>query len=70
MKTENLSYDQAMLELEQLVGELEAGNIGIDEISAKIKRSSSLIEFCKLKLQSTQEDVNRIIGELDHKSVG
>lgn len=64
MKTEKLSYTKAFTELENIVRELEKGEISVDELSAKIKRASVLIRICKDKLTSTEEDVDKILEEL------
>ncbi len=67
MTKENLKYDDAMLELEELVREMEYGEISVDELSEKIKRSAFLIKFCKSKLKSTEEDVAEIIKEMSEE---
>ncbi len=65
MKTEKLKYDDAMAELEALVRDMEYGEISVDDLSAKIKRSAILIRFCKAKLKSTEEDVESILKDMD-----
>ena len=37
----------------------------IDELSEKVKRAAQLIKICKSKLSTTEEDVNKILRELD-----
>jgi len=64
MSKEELKYDDAMQELEELVREMEYGEISVDELSEKIKRSAFLIKFCKQKLKSTEENVEEIIKDL------
>lgn len=64
MKTE-INYTEAFEELQQIVGEIEEGEISVDELSIKVKRASELIKICKNKLTSTEEDVNQILKELE-----
>ena len=64
MSKEELKYDEAIAELEQIVKEMEYGEISVDELSIKIKRSAFLIDFCKKKLKSTEEDVESILKEM------
>lgn len=59
-----ISYTEAISELEAIVTEIEEGEITIDTLSEKVKRASELIRICKSKLTSTEEDVNKILGEL------
>jgi len=59
-----VSYTEAILELESIVTEIEQGEITIDTLSEKVKRAAELIRICKSKLTSTEEDVNKILGEI------
>jgi exodeoxyribonuclease VII small subunit len=65
MSKEKLKYDEAITELEQIVKDMEYGEISVDELSIKIKRSAFLIDFCKKKLKSTEEDVESILKEME-----
>ncbi|NOX86435.1 MAG: exodeoxyribonuclease VII small subunit [Chlorobi bacterium] len=64
---EKISYTEAFTELENIVSELEQGEISVDELSEKVKRASALIKICKTKLSSTEEDVDKILEELHEK---
>ena len=59
------NYELAFEELQKIVTEIEQGEISVDELSEKVKRAALLIKFCKTKLQTTEEDVNAILAELD-----
>ena len=59
------NYTEAYTELQEIVAEIEAGNISVDELSDKVKRAAQLIRICKSKLSSTEEEVTRILKELE-----
>ncbi|HEY0045837.1 MAG TPA: exodeoxyribonuclease VII small subunit [Flavobacterium sp.] len=59
------NYELAFEEHQKIVTEIEQGEISVDELSEKVKRAALLIKFCKTKLQTTEEDVNAILAELD-----
>jgi exodeoxyribonuclease VII small subunit len=63
-KTPN--YKEAFDELQTIVNDIELGEISVDELAEKVKRAIVLIGICKAKLASTEEDVNRILKELDN----
>ena len=63
--SDTIKYTEALEELQQIVSEIEDGEITVDELSIKVKRASELIKICKTKLTSTEEDVDRILKELD-----
>ena len=62
-----ISYTEAISELEAIVTEIEEGEITIDTLSDKVKRASELIRICKAKLTTTEEDVNKILGEMKNE---
>jgi len=66
-KKKNETCIEPAAELEAIVGELEQGEISVDELSEKIKRASVLIKICKDKLTTTEEDVDKILEELHEK---
>ncbi len=62
---QNLSYEEALLELREIEAELVNETVTIDTLAEKIKRASFLIQLCKSKLRATEAEVNNIIGGLD-----
>ena len=67
---EQPNYAEAFEELQQIVSEIEQGQISVDELSEKVKRAAHLINICKAKLSSTEEDVNKILKDLDNSGSG
>jgi exodeoxyribonuclease VII small subunit len=63
--SEKISYVAAFEELQKIVSEIEQGEISVDELSEKVKRAAQLIKICKSKLTTTEEDVSKILKELD-----
>ncbi|MBT1701917.1 exodeoxyribonuclease VII small subunit [Chryseosolibacter indicus] len=63
--SEQIKYTEAFDELQNIVAEIEQGEISVDELSEKVKRAAYLIKVCKIKLTTTEEDVNKILRGLD-----
>lgn len=61
---EKTTYSEAFAELQQIVSDIERGDIPVDEMSEQIKRAGQLIRICKDKLSRTEEDVNKILKEI------
>jgi exodeoxyribonuclease VII small subunit len=66
--SDKINYTDAFIELQEIVSQIEEGEISVDELSEKVKRAAKLIKICKTKLTTTEEDVDKILKELD--SVG
>jgi exodeoxyribonuclease VII small subunit len=62
-KTPN--YTEAFDELQQIVADIEDGEISVDELGVKVKRASQLIKICKEKLTTTEQDVSKILEDLE-----
>lgn len=61
-----LSYKEAMAEIEEIVAKLEDNQLDVDELSGKVKRVSLLIAFCKSKLHETETEVENILKTMDN----
>lgn len=61
----NLTYQQAFEELQQIVMDLEVGEVNVDELAVKVQRATVLIAACKAKLTETEKDVHKILKDLD-----
>lgn len=66
--TKKLSYEKAADELEQILADLEGGQIGIDVLAEKVERAGVLLRFCRNKLRDTEAEVNKIIKDLSEDS--
>jgi len=61
---DKITYTEAFDELQSIISHLEKGDIPVDELAAKVKRASLLIEICRTKLTATDEEVKRVIDQL------
>ncbi len=62
-----MTYTTALKELQEITTELENEQVGIDELSSKIKRAAELIQFCKEKLRNVEGEVEDL---LDNNNLG
>lgn len=58
------SYEKAYEELQEILSQMEEGEISIDALSDKVKRASELLTYCKDKLRTTQSQVDDILDNL------
>jgi exodeoxyribonuclease VII small subunit len=56
MKKE-LNYNEAYTKLQDLVEQLEDGNIPLDKLAAKVKQANELLAVCENKLRQIQAEV-------------
>ncbi len=65
MDKNKLNYKEAIIEIEDIVAKLENNQLDVDDLSKKVKRVSELIAFCKSKLHSTEEEVEKMLKSID-----
>ncbi|UKN01594.1 exodeoxyribonuclease VII small subunit [Paracrocinitomix mangrovi] len=57
----DLKYEEALEQLQEIVSLLERKEIKIDDLADKVKEAKALVEFCRKKLEKTEEEINKII---------
>lgn len=57
------SFEESLTKLEEIIRELENGNISLDDSIKKYKDATELVEFCEEKLKNATETVNKIMKE-------
>lgn len=56
------SYEQAFAELEQIVAQMESGQMSLEESLNAYKRGNTLLEICQKSLADVEQQV-RILNE-------
>lgn len=65
MTKKQITYSEAIAEIEDIMAKIERNELGIDQLTDSIKRVSTLVRFCKAKLYETEEEVNNLLSELE-----
>jgi exodeoxyribonuclease VII small subunit len=65
-----MSFESAMAELEKVVGQLERGDVALEESIALYERGAALKKRCEAKLNEAQEKVAAITLDADGQPTG
>jgi len=65
-KEQELSYEDAFIELQHIVQVIEQGNHGVDELLKMVNKASDLVVYCREKLRKAEDDLNQIIATNDN----
>jgi len=60
IKTEELSFETAFAQLEEIVGKLEAGDLPLDDALALFEQGQKLAAFCGAKLDEAELIVQKL----------
>ncbi|HKK98282.1 exodeoxyribonuclease VII small subunit [Marivita sp. S6314] len=67
---DEMSFEAAMAELEKVVGQLERGDVALEESIALYERGAALKKRCEAKLNEAQEKVAAITLDADGQPTG
>lgn len=65
MSLKKITYNEAVAEIELILGKIENEELDVDELAEKVKRVALLLKICKDKLFSTNEQVEQILKEME-----
>ena len=60
-----IGYGEAMRELEAILDEIEADDVDVDVLAAKVRRAADLVQICRRRIDDTQVQVEQIVSGLD-----
>jgi exodeoxyribonuclease VII small subunit len=64
MAKKEFSFSKAVIEIEDILKQIESGELDIDKLSVEVNRASELIRQCQKKLRTTEEEINSIFKDL------
>lgn len=53
----DLSYEQALAELQKILTDLQKEQTSIDDLAAQSKRAAELVAYCRAKLRGVEEEL-------------
>ena len=61
MAKKKFNYEEALLEVQGILNELQENAVPIDELSEKVKKAAHLIAQCKEKLKKTENELDEVL---------
>jgi len=58
------TFEEAMAELQQLVTQMEAGELALEASIAAYKRGSELVKYCQSQLDKVEGQIRILEGEM------
>jgi len=65
MTKKNLSYSEAVATIDEILQQIETGELDVDELAEKVKQASELLKLCRRKLFSSEKEVEKILKEME-----
>ena len=64
-----LSFGEAISELEAILRRIEAEETDIDELAGQLQRATGLLDLCRGKIRKAETEVNQIVADLEAADV-
>lgn len=61
--SKEVKFEDNIKELEQIINELESGEVDLDTSIEKYTKAMQLVNLCDSKLKNVEEQVNKIVTE-------
>ena len=65
MAKKKISYSKAINEIEQIIEKIENEELDVDELSRNVERVSVLLKSCRDKLHETEQEVEKILNNIE-----
>ena len=59
-----VSFNDALAELEQILGRLERDDVDLDRLAAELGRAAELLDVCRAKIRKAELEVSHIVEKL------
>lgn len=60
---ENITYNEAMMRLDEITTKIQGGKVDIDELAGLLKEAQELVKFCREKLYKVDEDIKALLED-------
>ena len=58
------TYNESLAEIEEIIAKIDNEELDIDKLEENVKRVLELIKFCKKKLKSTEDAINKELNDI------
>lgn len=66
----DLSFGDAIAQLEKILQQIEGEETDIDELAGQLKRAAALLDVCRTKIRKAETEVNQIVADLEKDESG
>ncbi|MDJ0925104.1 MAG: exodeoxyribonuclease VII small subunit [Acidimicrobiia bacterium] len=65
IRADEISYREAMAELEAILAAIEEEQVDVDELAAKVQRSAELIALCRARIEEASVAIEAIVDAME-----
>ncbi len=62
MEAEKVTFEDSLRKLERLVGEMESGELPLDEMMKRFEEGRTLVASCTTELESIRQRIEKVVS--------
>jgi exodeoxyribonuclease VII small subunit len=64
MAKKNITYSEAVNQIEEILHKMENDELDVDELTKLVGNASDLIKYCKSRLFETEQEIEKILNDI------
>jgi len=64
MAKKNITYTEAVNQIEEILRKIENNELDMDELTKQVRNASELIKYCKSRLFETEQEIEKILDDI------
>jgi len=68
--SEKPRYSDCIARIEEILHQIETGELDVDELASRVKTASELLKICQEKLFGTENEVQKVLKGMDTGETG
>lgn len=65
MEDKPISYSEAIAAIDEILEQIETGELDVDELATRVKQATELLKLCKGKLFNTTKEIEKVLKEME-----
>jgi exodeoxyribonuclease VII small subunit len=65
MEQKTPTYSEAIAAIDEILEQIETGELDVDELAARVKQATELLKLCKSKLFNTTKEIDKVLKEME-----
>ena len=65
MSEKSPTYSEAIAAIDEILEQIETGELDVDELASRVKQATELLKLCKSKLYNTSKEIEKVLKEME-----
>jgi exodeoxyribonuclease VII small subunit len=67
MSDKSPTYSEAIATIDEILEQIETGELDVDELASRVKQATDLLKLCKGKLYNTSKEIEKVLKDMENE---